>query len=449
MRAIQRSCRGPPSARASSSSSERRLPSPGCRSASLDPVDLGLTGVAGTQPHHYPVHGIDVSKYQGKIAWDTVRAGGVAFAYIKSTEGGDRVDSAFAPQLGRGGCGGRAARRLPLLLLVSAGRGTGALVHRERAARPGRPAPVLDVEWTPDSPTCTRRPPREEMVREMTAFMDTLEKHYGVRPSSMPDRHPPRPPHRHFPKHQFWLRGVKDHPSVNYAGREDWRFWQWTATGTVPGVSGEVDRNAFFRHQGRLGDLAAGAPPGRLTSSNRPIWSVKGGEPEKRGATEPPWPLPSHRWHSPRPLRRGRFGCGRAGRAVRRQLEPVHGRRPGRGAGQGPVAGRCRRALANVRQDEKVLSRDRGQAVFQQEWSRFQGRMVNKVTAGPRTGAAEEIRLDLPEVEPRDRRARPGDRELLGLETDFGRRARRLRHPSPRSPPSRTTAVGPRSFART
>ncbi|KQQ86016.1 GH25 family lysozyme [Aureimonas sp. Leaf324] len=218
----------------------------GCRSASLDPVDLGLTGVAGTQPHHYPVHGIDVSKYQGKIAWDTVRAGGVAFAYIKSTEGGDRVDSAFRRNWDAAGAAGvpRGAYHFFYWCRSGAEQARWFIenVPRDPAALP----PVLDVEWTPDSPTCTRRPPREEMVREMTAFMDTLEKHYGVRPII----YAPIDIHRDrligtFPKHQFWLRGVKDHPSVNYAGREDWRFWQWTATGTVPGVSGEVDRNAF------------------------------------------------------------------------------------------------------------------------------------------------------------------------------------------------------------
>ncbi|KAA0972571.1 lytic murein transglycosylase [Aureimonas fodinaquatilis] len=35
------------------------------------------------------------------------------------------------------------------------------------------------------------------------------------------------------------------------------------------------------------------------------------------------------------------------------------------------------RALANVRQDQKVLQRDRAQGVFQQAWMQFQGRMVN------------------------------------------------------------------------
>ena len=46
----------------------------------------------------------------------------------------------------------------------------------------------------------------------------------------------------------------------------------------------------------------------------------------------------------------------------------------GRGLSQAGVD----KALASVRQDPKVLQRDRAQGVFQQAWLQFQGRMVNK-----------------------------------------------------------------------
>ncbi|RYH05608.1 MAG: hypothetical protein EON57_07475, partial [Alphaproteobacteria bacterium] len=68
----------------------------GCTSATLDTRELGLSGMAVEKAHQYPIHGIDVSKYQGDIDWDTARKGGVSFAYLKATEGGDRVDQRFA-----------------------------------------------------------------------------------------------------------------------------------------------------------------------------------------------------------------------------------------------------------------------------------------------------------------------------------------------------------------
>src|SRR5579863_5354418 len=63
---------------------------------------LLLASCAGSLPDVYPtagdfeVHGIDVSKYQGDIDWNAVKASGVKFAWIKATEGGDRVDEKFA-----------------------------------------------------------------------------------------------------------------------------------------------------------------------------------------------------------------------------------------------------------------------------------------------------------------------------------------------------------------
>ena len=225
-----------------------------CSSASMDVRDLGftnsvqplrMTGVDGNRPHHYPVHGIDVSKYQGTIDWDAARDDDVAFAYLKATEGGDRIDDRFQ-EFWRGAHAAGIPRGAYHFFYwcrpgIEQARWFIENVPRDPYALP----PVLDVEWNPDSPTCTRRPPREEVVREMGAFLTALERHYGVKPII----YAPIDIHRErlvgtFPEHQFWLRGVRDHPSTNYPDRE-FRFWQYTATGTVAGVSGGVDRNAF------------------------------------------------------------------------------------------------------------------------------------------------------------------------------------------------------------
>ncbi|MBC8129318.1 MAG: glycoside hydrolase family 25 protein [Rhizobiaceae bacterium] len=217
----------------------------GCTSTSLDTADLGLSDFSASSPQAHPVHGIDVSKYQGEIDWGAARDGGVAFAYIKSTEGGDRVDSRFAENWRGAGAAGIPRGAYHFFYWCRDGRSQARWfidnVPRDANALP----PVLDVEWNPDSPTCTKRPPRDDVVKEMNAFMDELESHYGVRPLV----YAPIDIHRErlvgtFPRHEFWLRAVRDHPGNVYTSRP-FRFWQYTATGTVPGVSGEVDRNAF------------------------------------------------------------------------------------------------------------------------------------------------------------------------------------------------------------
>jgi lysozyme len=69
---------------------------------------LGLAGCGGgasvgvldfdeglPHPADYPIHGIDVSKYQGNIDWTAVKNSGVKFVWIKATEGGDHADEKF------------------------------------------------------------------------------------------------------------------------------------------------------------------------------------------------------------------------------------------------------------------------------------------------------------------------------------------------------------------
>ena len=48
-----------------------------------------------------------------------------------------------------------------------------------------------------------------------------------------------------FEDYPIWVRSVKYHPSVKY-GERRWHFWQHTATGAVPGITGNVDRNCYY-----------------------------------------------------------------------------------------------------------------------------------------------------------------------------------------------------------
>ena len=49
---------------------------------------------------------------------------------------------------------------------------------------------------------------------------------------------------RNFGGYEFWLRTTAKTPREAYPG-QSWRFWQYSATGLIPGIAGEVDLNAF------------------------------------------------------------------------------------------------------------------------------------------------------------------------------------------------------------
>ncbi|WP_062204648.1 lytic murein transglycosylase [Aureimonas sp. AU12] len=89
-------------------------------------------------------------------------------------------------------------------------------------------------------------------------------------------------------------------------------------------------------------------------------------------------------------------------------------------AAKGISAGAIEASLANVRQDEKVLARDRGQGVFQQAWSQFQGRMVNKDRLARGVANLKKYASTFREVEAATGVPGPVIASFWGLETDYG-----------------------------
>ncbi len=203
-----------------------------------------LSGVV-TTPDDHGIKGIDVSKYQGPIDWATVRASGVSFAYVKATEGGDRVDDRFAENWAAAKAAGVPRGAYHFYYFCRTGAEQAAWFIRNVPADPDALPPVLDMEWNPDSPSCKRRPPVAEIHREMASFLRIVEKHYGKRPMiyTSVDFHRDALVAA-FPQHHFWLRSVAGHPSLKYGSRS-FAMWQHTATGRVPGISGNVDQNVF------------------------------------------------------------------------------------------------------------------------------------------------------------------------------------------------------------
>ncbi len=205
-----------------------------------DPQNFGAQN-----PHRHPVHGIDVSKWNGDIDWGKVKASGVSFAFIKATEGKDRFDNRFL-EYWRGAHAARIAYApYHFYYFCSTPDAQAdwfiANVPKSAVALP----PVLDVEWNGESKTCTTRPSKAELLPQLQRFLNRLEAHYGKRPiiyTSVDF-------HRdilvgEFQNYHFWVRSVAAHPTETYADRR-WAFWQYTSTGVIPGIKGDTDINVF------------------------------------------------------------------------------------------------------------------------------------------------------------------------------------------------------------
>ena len=201
-------------------------------------------GVAAA--HNYPIHGIDISRWQGEIDWASVKAAGTRFVYMKATEGGDHVDPAFQRNW-------EGARRAGIP------RGAYHFVYWCRPAHeqavwfkqqipndPDALPPVLDVEWNGHSRTCPQKIAPDLAREKIQLMLNELELLTGKKPVIYTDI----TFHREvlegqFNSYPYWIRSTAALPEVRYNNRT-WAFWQFTTTGRVPGIKGDVDRNAFF-----------------------------------------------------------------------------------------------------------------------------------------------------------------------------------------------------------
>jgi lysozyme len=200
-------------------------------------------GVA--RAHAMPIQGIDISKYQGDIDWARVRREGIRFAYLKVSEGGDHVDNRFYDNWSAAAAAGvpRGAYHFMYWCRTASEQAVWftQAVPQDSTQLP----PVLDLEWNNASVTCPKHIPRDDALAKIKKMLEIMEYHTGKRPIIYTDINF----HRdilegQFPGYEFWLRSVAAEPHERYSDRS-WTFWQYTATGRVPGVRGDVDRNAF------------------------------------------------------------------------------------------------------------------------------------------------------------------------------------------------------------
>jgi lysozyme len=106
--------------------------------------------------------------------------------------------------------------------------------------------PVLDLEWNHVSPSCGIELPKAKALPMIRTMLEAMEARTGKRPIIYTDAgfYADVLAGGAFSGYEFWLRATGTSPDRIYPGRP-WTFWQFSATGRIPGIRGNVDRNAF------------------------------------------------------------------------------------------------------------------------------------------------------------------------------------------------------------
>jgi lysozyme len=186
----------------------------------------------------YPIRGIDVSHHQGKIDWAKVRADGVAFAFIKASEGKDHVDSAFKANWAAAQAAGVRRGAYHFFTFCSPGAAQADHFASTVGGSFGELAPVADVEFVGN---CGAAPPDEQIRVELALFMQAIERASGKKPllyfTSESRR---RLLDSRFAGYPLFPRSIFGEPA-----EDGWTFWQFAANGRVSGVRSLVDLDTF------------------------------------------------------------------------------------------------------------------------------------------------------------------------------------------------------------
>ena len=193
--------------------------------------------------------GIDVSEHQGKIDWEQVRAAGFDFAFVRIGYRGYSVGQIFPDDLARQNLAGAKAAGLQVGAYFYA-----QAISTEEAAEEAQwcldflQGEALDLplvyDWEYVSPSArTGGMDRATLTQCVQTFCEAVSQ-AGYQPMIYFNNHVSRDllDLKALGQYPFWLAQYKD--QMDYPWRVD--FWQYTESGTVPGIKGNVDIDLMF-----------------------------------------------------------------------------------------------------------------------------------------------------------------------------------------------------------
>lgn len=187
-------------------------------------------------------YGIDVSRYQGKIDWNTVAGDKhVGYVYLKATEGATLVDVRYHYNLAEAK---RAGLRVGCYHFFSPT--IEADVQFNNFSRVVRLEeqdllPIVDVEVVGRRTNIWRF--RDRLAR----FLHLIEKHYGIKPIIYTSRNFYNEYLAgKFTEYKLMIAQYRDEEPQLIDKNAQMVMWQFTSKGRIEGINGPVDRSRFM-----------------------------------------------------------------------------------------------------------------------------------------------------------------------------------------------------------
>ena len=188
--------------------------------------------------NEYDIVGIDISRHQGKINFEKVKAAGISYIFIRATDGVTYQDPNFKTNVASAQAAGIAIGAYHFYETNDDPIAQFRNFKNVVTLKPGDLPPVIDIERLHNHDEV-------KFTKNIQKFIYAFEVHYGVKPIIYSGRDFSNKYLTEFGSYPLWLAEYEvDDPKLP-TGWDDWTFWQWSQSDTISGIKGDVDADRF------------------------------------------------------------------------------------------------------------------------------------------------------------------------------------------------------------
>lgn len=198
--------------------------------------------------HKYVVKGVDVSHHNGTINWGFLKNEGITFTYIKSTEGITHTDKKYIENY-----------EIAKLFDVKVGTyhfytfgldGTIQAQHfiHHSTIESADLVPAIDVEHSQINRYSNDKDYIQNVIDELIKLENEMYNYYGVRPLIYTNKDCYKLYIKdNLPENPIWMSDLHNEPDTKDT---NWIIWQFSHTGNIDGIDGDIDLN-YYRYSFR------------------------------------------------------------------------------------------------------------------------------------------------------------------------------------------------------
>jgi lysozyme len=193
----------------------------------------------------YFVKGIDVSHHNPILNWDNVMEQGITFAYMKATEGNSHSDRNYRFNYDLARKSNIKAGSYHFYTFALSGKEQAQHFLKTARFNAGDLIPAIDVEHSTVNPYSKDNKYTSVVIQELKVLENELYRHFGFHPVIYTNKDCYKLYIKgNFPDNLIWMCDLHREPPEE---PDNWRIWQFSHKGEIPGIDGHIDLN-YYRY---------------------------------------------------------------------------------------------------------------------------------------------------------------------------------------------------------